>query len=106
MDRKERKAHQTQANPIQVGSCFPAGQLSASAVALGETNGQALLTEQEVVDIRQLYLSGEWSYGELASSFGVTKSTIQTIVAAVNWRWLLGEGEEQALAKMREERRR
>jgi hypothetical protein len=73
---------------------------------LGEDNGQALLSEDEVVDIRQRYLSGDWSYIELASKFGVTKSTIQTILGCVNWRWLLGEGEEQALARMREERRR
>ena len=72
----------------------------------GSENGQALLTEEEVVDIRHRYLTGNYCYAELARKFGVTKSTIQSVLSCVNWRWLLSDGEEQALAEMREERRR
>jgi hypothetical protein len=73
---------------------------------LGEDNGQALLTEEAVVDIRQRYLTGNYSYPELAVKFRVTKSTIQSVLSCVNWRWLLDDGEEEALARMRAERQR
>jgi hypothetical protein len=75
-------------------------------VPLGEWNGQALLTEGEVVEIRQCYLTGSYSYVELAARFGVTKSTIQSILSAINWQWLLADGEGEALARMRAERQR
>jgi hypothetical protein len=72
---------------------------------LGETNGQAVLSEEEVVEIRQRYLSGDCSFVELARKYAVTKSNIQQILTGANWSWLLREGEAEALAQVRAERR-
>jgi hypothetical protein len=56
------------------------------------------------MEIRQLYLTGCYSFNNLASSFALSKAGVQAILEGVNWRWLLGEGEEAALARMRAQR--
>lgn len=38
------------------------------------------LTEEDVLDIRELYATGEWTYGELADEFNVRKSTISYVI--------------------------
>ena len=71
---------------------------------LGAQNGASVLTDNQVVAMRQLYLSSEWSMKELAEKFNVNKGTVVAVVACLNWRWLLDPGEEQALADMRTQR--
>lgn len=51
----------------------------------GEKNHHSVFTERQVVDIRQRYASGE-SCGQLAVSFGVTKSAIAHVVKRRSWR--------------------
>jgi predicted DNA-binding protein YlxM (UPF0122 family) len=70
----------------------------------GEANGTTVLSDNQVVAMRQLYLSAEWSMAELAAKFHVPKSTVQAVVNCVNWRWLLDPGEEQALRDVRAQR--
>jgi hypothetical protein len=70
----------------------------------GEANGTTVLSEDEVVEVRQRYLTGNYSYGDLAAKFGVRKSTIQMVLNCMNWRWLLRDGEEELLRQVREER--
>ena len=70
----------------------------------GEANGTTILKDEQVVAMRQLYLTGDWSFNELAATFRVTKSTVQAVLDCVNWRWLLADGERQALADMRAQR--
>jgi hypothetical protein len=76
---------------------------------LGTDNGWAVLTDEDVVEIRSRYLGGNYSYPELARKFGVAKTTIQAVLTCVCWRWLLRENEEaelRAMREMRTERRR
>lgn len=55
----------------------------------GETHVNAKLTDQQVVEIRNLYESGEWFHKELAVKYGVSRATIQRIVVGERWRHLL-----------------
>jgi hypothetical protein len=52
----------------------------------GEKNGQAKLTECEVIKIRDLYAHGGYSYGKLASMYGIHFITIRDIVKRYKWR--------------------
>jgi predicted DNA-binding protein YlxM (UPF0122 family) len=71
---------------------------------LGESNGASVLSDQQVVAMRQAYLTGDWSFNELAARFHVTKSTVSTVIACMNWRWLLEPGEAEMLKQVRNER--
>ena len=53
----------------------------------GEKNGHHKLTEDEVLDIRQMHISG-YSQKHLAELFCVSKSAISSIVHRINWFWL------------------
>jgi hypothetical protein len=70
----------------------------------GSENGASVLSEENVVDIRQRYLSGQWSYVELARRYRVTKTAIQLVLNCANWPHLLSEGEAEQLRQMRHER--
>ena len=70
----------------------------------GVANGTTILSEDTVRAIREIYLTGQVSFGELASDFGVSKATIQHVLSGSNWSWLLGDGEAEALARVRAER--
>jgi len=65
----------------------------------------AVLTKDEVIEVRQTYLTGEWSMSELASKFGLTKAAVQSILDCRNWPELLTDGEAKALAQVRAQRR-
>jgi hypothetical protein len=71
---------------------------------IGEQNGASILRDEQVTLIRQLYLSGEWSYVELAQKFSVTKGTIQAVLSGKNWAWNLTAEEAELLRQVREER--
>lgn len=52
----------------------------------GDKNGQAKLTRGEVLEIRTLYITGNYSYRKLAKLFGVSSATIGRAVRRVSWR--------------------
>lgn len=54
---------------------------------------QALkLTKDDILTIRELYATGEWTQQALAEEFGVHHATISRIAARERWGWL---GEEK-----------
>jgi hypothetical protein len=54
--------------------------------ARGEKQGRAILTQQQVEDIRRLYATERLTHRELAVMFGVAPSTIGMIFCHKNWR--------------------
>ena len=59
----------------------------------GENNGQAKLTEQDVMDIRAMYKKGGWTYESLAEVFStpsrtVCGGTIKNVITRQTWRHL------------------
>lgn len=64
MDRKGRRRH---------------------GVLAGEAHGRALVTEDQVRDIRRLSAEGV-SYKTLAERYGLAKTSVSHIVKRVNWR--------------------
>jgi DNA invertase Pin-like site-specific DNA recombinase len=70
----------------------------------GEHNPVAVLTDAEVREIKDLYLTGAHSYVEIARRFHVARSTVQQIINGERWHHLLEPGEAEALAEMREYR--
>lgn len=53
----------------------------------GEQNGNARLTEAEVLEVRRLRDCG-WSLSFIAGAFGITKQAVAAIVKGKNWKWL------------------
>lgn len=51
----------------------------------GELSGRAKLTRDQVVEIRHLYASVNFSQSELGKQFGVSKSTIAAILRRRSW---------------------
>jgi hypothetical protein len=56
---------------------------------IGEKNASSVLTEKDVLDIRNKYASGKYSYSELGKVFSVERSTIASIVCGKTWKHLL-----------------
>lgn len=54
--------------------------------AKGEQNGEAILTEADVMEIRSRYKRREVTYKMLANEFGVCKDTIQKAVRGIYWK--------------------
>lgn len=54
----------------------------------GERRHNSKLTEEDVLDIRDMYATGKWTYRELADEFDVAKSLISGIVHGRTWGWL------------------
>jgi hypothetical protein len=91
---KSRQPNSNQNSLAGVGALMP----------LGQTNGASVLKEEEVREIRAMYLTSEYSFNDLAAQFGVPKSTIQMVLNGANWTWLLKEGELEALEEVRAQR--
>lgn len=53
----------------------------------GEKNHWAKLTNEDVIEIRRLYMIG-YTQTELAKMFNITKSAIWRIVHGINWKYL------------------
>ena len=53
--------------------------------AKGEGNGQAILTNEIVAEIRQSYADGGSSYQQLADKYGVSKPTVADIIKNRSW---------------------
>lgn len=55
------------------------------SVSRGEANGRAKLKQADVIEIRELYLSGNHSYVQLARIYHVAKTTIQALLEGRTW---------------------
>lgn len=55
----------------------------------GIKQGQAKLTEQQVIDIRSKYIPNVYSMDKLANEYGVRQSTISLIIREISWKHLL-----------------
>jgi predicted DNA-binding protein YlxM (UPF0122 family) len=64
-----------------------------------------ILTKRQVVEVRQLYLTGYISMSELAQSFRLSKAAVADILTGRNWPLLLKAGELERLAQVRASRR-
>lgn len=53
---------------------------------LGEADGNSKLTEDDILDIRDLYATGDWTQQELADEFGVTSSNVSYVVNRKIWK--------------------
>lgn len=82
-----------------------------NAVFIGSLHGQAKLTENQVIEIREMYSTGNFLGMELAKMYSVEKSTISSIINNKTWQHLdkienkikvlkrLGEGHSRAKLK-------
>ena len=53
--------------------------------ACGEDNGRSKLTQDDVIEIRKLWVTGNYSQRELGRMFGVSQPTIGDIVSRKSW---------------------
>ena len=59
--------------------------MSRKGIYNGENNPSARLTEEQVIKIRELYKTGEYSYNKLAKMFDVSKGAINSILNYRTW---------------------
>jgi hypothetical protein len=52
---------------------------------IGESNGNAKLTAEQVQEIRGLYVPRKFGYKKIAEMYGVHLSTIHSVVTGKNW---------------------
>jgi hypothetical protein len=71
----------------------------------GERNPLAILSPEAVREMRALYVTGDYSYSELALGFGVEKQTVADVIQGNRWDHLLEDGELETLGRVREARR-
>lgn len=65
-----------------------ADMVSKGRHAVGARTGTAKLTDQDVISMRNTYHSGSASVRELASRFGISRSTAWLAVSGKRWRHL------------------
>jgi hypothetical protein len=53
--------------------------------AKGEKSGASILTELKVLQAREKYNNGGYTYKQLAEEFGVCKDTMQKAIRKINW---------------------
>ena len=51
----------------------------------GSNTANSRLTEEQVVEIRELYQSGSWTYQRLADRYHVGKRTVADVIKRVTW---------------------
>lgn len=54
----------------------------------GERNHNAVLTAQQVIDIRRIHGEGETAIKDIAAQFGITRGAVSQIVRKVAWKHL------------------
>lgn len=54
----------------------------------GERNGMAVLTEDDVREIRQLLSTGTYTQSEIGDMFGVTRGAVKSIKLGKTWKYL------------------
>lgn len=52
----------------------------------GEDNGKSKLSETDVIEIRNAYRLGCFTYSELANAYGITKGTVGPIIRRETWK--------------------
>lgn len=52
---------------------------------LGSRNHQAKLHESDIVELRELHATGDWTHLELADLFGISKSHVTNIIHRRKW---------------------
>ena len=55
----------------------------------GEENHNAILNEESVKSIREIYRNGQRGPAELADAFHVSRGCIQAVVNRKSWKWLI-----------------
>lgn len=58
---------------------------------VGEKNGQAILTKEQVIEIRNCYKKGKITHDSLAKKYGVNRITITNIITGVSWKSVGGK---------------
>ena len=80
------------ANGISAGTAFSRIKRgwSAEDAVTKESRGRCVLSKEDVMYIKTHYIAGSKEYGQssLAKKFGVSESTIQSIIANRNWGWV------------------
>ncbi len=51
----------------------------------GERCGTSKLKEEDVIEARKLYASGEWTFKKLGGKFGVTSYTMRAAIRRITW---------------------
>jgi uncharacterized protein YjcR len=62
---------------------------------LGEANGRAVLTRDQVRRIYKLVWEGCFSHRQLARKFGTSPTNVHAIKHRKSWGWLWSDGETQ-----------
>lgn len=57
----------------------------------GTLNGRSILSEKEVLEIRELYKSKNTTYKKLANNFNVSPGCIKSIILGLNWKEIGGK---------------
>lgn len=65
-----------------------------STTSSGENSGMSVLKNEQVIEIRQKYSTGDFTHAGLAVIYGVDKGTISKIVLEKTWRHLLPKKQE------------
>jgi len=52
----------------------------------GESHGNSILTESEVLEIRSRYVKGKYGFIRLGRDFNVSPATVQDIISRKNWK--------------------
>jgi hypothetical protein len=63
-----------------------ADKVAKNRQAKGETNGQSILTEQQVIEARYKYKTTKDTYKKLADKYGVCKDAMQKAIRGINWK--------------------
>ena len=54
----------------------------------GGANGRSILTEEEVLEIRQLYSKGNFTQQEISDTFGISRPQVNSIVNRLTWKYV------------------
>ena len=64
-------------------------KLHPEKLARGERNGNAILTEENVIAIHSAYTGSRGEITKMANSFGVHRSAVSLVIRGKNWKHLL-----------------
>lgn len=54
----------------------------------GETNGRTILTKNDVINLRNDYMSGKFSYRQLVSKYNISQTQVARIIKKESWSWV------------------
>lgn len=67
-------------------ACHVKYDLKGRSMPSGENHWRAKLTKEQVLEIRRLYATGEWTYQKLADKYCVSYTCIKNIVKRYTWK--------------------